>query len=206
MDDKQQHAFLMKVTNPTLGMVRLQLGLSCYRGEPFWEDQPRKNRFLGNLLIDSLTSRHVDAILLSTTKANDSLKSELVELDSAEDTIVDIGKVREVPDEVANWNAVTAMNASSASDENVSGLEEEQVAFLGTKVLAKKSGSAWFELVCATKPLNDPHLFPAIPITLRIEVGNGSWEASLIKATSNSEGSEQVDLVSFDLVITWPPK
>jgi len=206
----QQHAFLLQVTNPTLGMTRLQMGVSAYEGESFWEEgQTTKNPYMENLLVDSLSNRHVDVLLLqpSNNTNNYLLKSELVELESAEDTLVDIGKVREIPEAVTHWNAETAIQAASSSDA-ATGLEGNQYAFSGLKLIDKKSGSAWFELVCAVvaKPAERAaHLFPAIPISLQIQVGNGSWESSLIKASGAAgEEGKEVDTVSFDLVLTWP--
>ena len=201
MDGKHQHAFLIKVTNPTLGLVRLQIGMSTYQGEFFWgDDQAGKNPVLENLLIETISNQHVDAFLLTSPNTTNPLKSELVELDSAEDTFVDFGKARDVPVEVSSWDAEQSMSASQPS--NVADMNDKEVVFQGAKLLAKQSGSAWFELICVTAPVAS-EVFPAIPIALQIEVGNGSWESSLIKANTSDDGKE-VDMVSFDLVLSWP--
>lgn len=198
--NNEQHAFLIKITNPTLGLVRLQLGMSAYTGELFWDDDDNvdgtKNPILRNLLIDTLSCQYVNAFLLTPQQPSDALQTELIEVDSAEDAMIDFGKTRETPAEVSGWKAEAAMSAASPSSE----VKETEVAFLGSKYLAQQSGSAWFEVVCVTSPVASGR-FPAIPLALNCEVGNGSWESSLIKANEEGEGP---DLVSFDLVLSWP--
>jgi hypothetical protein len=206
----QIHAFVLKVTNSTLGLVRLQISLSSqYKGEPSWNDHRIKNPALEDLLVETLTNKHVDAFVLTTSNHGGTefiLKSDIVVLHSAEDSIADIGKVLETPEQVVTWDSEKALAA--ASTDSLSSLEENQVAFFGIKMLAEKSGSAWFELICATRlsPDIEPassELFSAFPLSLQIEVGNGSWESSLIKAIPTEEG-EEADKVVFDLVVAWP--
>ena len=204
-NNTEQHAFLIKITNPTLGLVRLQLGMSSYTGELFWDDDDNEdgkmNPVLRNLLIDTLSCQYVNAFLLTPQQPSDALTTELVELDSAEDAMVDFGKTRETPAEVSGWTAEAAMSAASSPSLEV---KETEVTFLGSKCLAQQSGSAWFEVVCVTSS-SSPDVasvrFPAIPLALKIEVGNGSWESSLIQANEEGEGP---DLVSFDLLLSWP--
>lgn len=206
-DNTQQHAFVLKVTNPTLGLVRLQIGLSAYSGESHWDQEPNgaKNPVLESLLVETLTNTHVDAYLLTVTKTKESSKfmSELVVLDSAEDNLVDIGKVSALPDEVTNWDAEKVLAEAPAPSEGAP--QENKVSFSHVKKLAEKSGSAWFELICSTNQKVEEGgtagLCSAIPISLQIEVGNGSWESSLIKKVVEGD---KPDLVSFDLVLTFP--
>jgi hypothetical protein len=206
----QIHAFVLKVTNSTLGLVRLQISLSSqYKGEPSWNDHRIKNPALEDLLVETLTDKHVDAFVLTTSNHGGTesiLKSDVVVLHSAEDSIADIGKVLETPEQVVNWDSEKALLAA-ASTGSLSSLEENHVAFFGIKVLAEKSGSVWFELICATKlssymQSDSSELFSAFPLSLQIEVCNGSWESSLIKA--NPTEGEEADKVVFDLVVTWP--
>ncbi|CAB9516355.1 Dynactin p62 family [Seminavis robusta] len=215
----QLHCFVLKVTNSTLGVVRLQISLSsAYKGEHLWDkdEHTKKNPAMENLLVETLTNKHVDAYLFTpsspegttTDQSSSTLKSDVVALDSAEDAIVDIGKVFEVPEEVLNWDPEKALNDSSPASEAMADLEENHVRFLGISMLAEKSGSAWFEMICATKEkpgikTESSNLSLAIPLALQIEVGNGSWESSLIKANPTEEGQEP-DKVTFDLVVTWP--
>jgi hypothetical protein len=182
---------------------------SQYKGEPSWNDHRIKNPALEDLLVETLTNKHVDVFILDTSSPGDTesfLISDVVVLHSAEDSIADIGKVLETPDEVVNWDSEKAMAAVS-TDDSMSSLEENHVAFHGIKVLAEKSGSVWFELICCTKLSPDmkpvsSELFSAFPLSLQIEVGNGSRESSLIKADSTEEG-EVADKVLCDLVVAW---
>ena len=45
-------------------------------------------------------------------------------------------------------------------------------------------------------------VYTAIPLALRIKVGDGSWESSLIQPGVAREG-EPHDMVAFDIVIAW---
>lgn len=216
--NRQQHAFLLRISNPTLGLVRLRLGISKYAGEPFWDDdndnERNKNTKMNNLMVDSLTNKHVDATMFVNTvndgDDNNKIKSDIVELESSEDAFVDMGKLREVPDEVMNWDA---QNAAVSGTTNETGALGEKNAYniQSIKMITKKSGLAWFEIVCEittqTKegsPKNeDTTNFNAIPIALEIQVGQGSWESSLIKAKETKEG-EEPDCVTFDLLLAWP--
>ena len=105
----EQHAFLLKITNPTLGLVRLRLGPSTYTGESFWgdhknttdnDDDVKKNPVLERLLIDTLSNQHVTVLVLASQSKSSTttttFSSELIELDSAEDAMIDFGKHREV--------------------------------------------------------------------------------------------------------------
>ena len=67
-----------------------------------------------------------------------TVQSDLVELESAEDTLVDIGKVFEIPQEVTDWNAEKTLAALPAPAQ----AQEDQVVFSSIKVLVAKSGSA----------------------------------------------------------------
>lgn len=211
----EQHALLLKITNPTLGRVRLRLGRSNYRGESFWNDYDddydpeKKNPVLERLLIDTLSYQHVNALLLTPQQqqqqpSSSAYQTEFVELDSAEDAMIDFGN-REPPAEVNGWTAAASLS-SAAPPPSTDG--PNTVVVLKTKCLAQHAGSAWWEVVCVI-PSVTMGQFPAIPLALQIEVGDGSWESSLIQAkpTIGKKDDEDggKDIVSFDLVLTWPP-
>ena len=48
----------------------------------------------------------------------------------------------------------------------------------------------------------DKGINSAVPIALQIEVGNGSWDSSLIRPEKKGDATTK-DLVNFDLVIVW---
>ncbi|MGK3760348.1 MAG: hypothetical protein ACI8RD_012665, partial [Bacillariaceae sp.] len=62
---------------------------------------------------------------------------------------------------------------------------------------------AWFELV-VVEPSTNPGVHCAVPFAMDIQVGDGSWESSLIQSQATSESEEESkDFVSFDLVLVW---
>lgn len=202
---QQAHAFLIKITNPTLGLVRLQLAVSEYQGEERYawnghdETQPKKNPLMNHLLVDTLSNRYADVLLLTPSNDDSSISvSDVAELESAEDAIVDFGKVRRVPDVVGNWDGQDVLSKAAFSDIAT----EANVSFTAPpKLLAQQSSVAWFEVLCACTAPSESRVLPAIPLALRIEVGNGSWESSLIKAKEMK--GEAPDISSFDIVLTW---
>jgi hypothetical protein len=166
--------FLLKVTNPTLGPVRLRFVASSYLGEADWENPEEKTPFLPNLLVDTWTQTHVDAVLNPNLLPH-MTPTETVELMSAEDSFIEFGgKAREMPRTITNWETST-------------GAEDAPTMLL----VAQSASTAWFQL----------NLANAVPFALQIEVGKGSWESSLIEARQ-IEG-EEPDRVTFDLVLTW---
>ena len=48
----------------------------------------------------------------------------------------------------------------------------------------------------------DQNVNSAVPITLELQVGDGSWESSLIQPQDDGN-QDSKDLVSFDLVLIW---
>jgi hypothetical protein len=178
----ERSAFLLKVTNPTLGPVRLRFGSSTYDGETNWEDAdgPRVT-FLKDLVVDELMQESLQ-VDLQTTILRDLATTETVELLSAEDSFIEFGgKAREVPGGVRNWKAP----------------EGGIVAASQMRLVASSSSTAWFELVTAGLEVVEGSR-PGLPFGIEVEVGNGSWESSLIPQ-KNAEN----DFVSFDLVIAW---
>jgi hypothetical protein len=156
---------------------------------------------MDHLLVETVSNKHANVLLLRPASSSDSVKSEMVDVESAEDTLVDIGKVREIPEPVLQWDAEKAIASEPPS---LDALNDNQAVISSVKLLANNAGSAWFQLICGTKLSGDKkpkNLFRAIPLSLQIEVGNGSWESSLIQAKTDSG---EKDLVSFDVVLNWP--
>jgi hypothetical protein len=182
-----QKSFLLNASNPTLGIVRLRLATSSYQGEHVWHDSGQHTSVLPNLLVDTLSQRRLDVEVVGTV-FQASPWTETVELQSAEDSIMELGgKAREIPKKVVDWEASKV----------VTGLDEKEAK---VSLVAHSASDAWFELV-----IPDPTAFltsnPGIPIQLQVELGNGSWESSLIQQTT-SDG-EGMDWVNFDLLLTW---
>jgi hypothetical protein len=213
---------LLRVTNPTLGSLRLRFAPSPYKGELDWDsalvdpivrdhDDPDEstdpNRFtdvLPGLLLDTFTQTirdvEYDSGVLSGLAA-----SETVELHSAEDSIIEMGghRAHEIPDDVVSWRPgpVPPPPLSGPS----------------IRLVAQRASSAWFELVFVeperfldssspTTPSRSGNNAYAVSLRLEVEVGPGTWETSLIPPREpQGSGADEgfVDRVPFDLLLAY---
>jgi dynactin-4 len=179
------HSFLLKVTNPTLGLIRMRFSPSQYDGEA---GDSGKETVLKHVLLDSLelvfANISVDFAIASTIDA-----TEMIELESMEDALLEIGKSQTgvIPDAVASW---TPPGEGSAS---------------AVRVVATKRDSAWVEFVVvggASDSIGAAEVSrQTVPLAMDIQVGEGSWESSLIKPREDVKGP---DLVRFDVLVVSP--
>jgi hypothetical protein len=189
--DGTRHAFLFKVANPTLGSIRLRLASSKYSGEPVWDDKTESTPILENLLVDPLTQQIVNA-KLAPDVARNLQATEICQLEPAEDSFLELGKSsNEEPDEVAKWDAGDVLFDSKVGPDSPSSL----------RLVGQKNSCAWFELVLFETKM-DRGVNCAVPLALQIEVGDGSWDSSLVQAEPVKD-DETKDMVTFDLVIVW---
>ena len=122
--------------------------------------------------------------------------TDVCQLEPAEDSFLEFGKsVNEVPEVVIKWSAGEALSGSKVS--------KEEGPTSSLRLLASNSSNAWFELITLESSLVEKGLHSAIPLAMHNEVGNGSWESSLVLPERNKDGGESKDLVTFDLVIAW---
>ena len=180
--------FLLKVTNPTLGPVRLRFASSSYQGEKEWDDETKRTPIIPDLLVDDLFQIHMNLELKPLLTEN-MKQTESVELLSAEDSFIELGgKSTEIPDQVKNWEP-----RDFTSDGEDSAM----------RLVASSASTAFFELALANAagPATTKDHSVAVPLTLELETGNGSWESSLIQKSTH--GENEADWVSFDLVFTW---
>ena len=191
--DGTRHAFLLKLTNPTLGKIRLRLAPSKYRGEPLWDDITKTTPILESLLLNPMTQQYADAELSPGVVASlEETKS--CELEAAEDTFLELGRSsNEDPPEVSSWDAGDVLLKSKVS------LESNQPTL---RLIGNKSSCAWYELV-VLEPDVAKGRNSAVPLSLIIEVGDGSWESSLIQPETLDAESLQCFTVTFDLVLVW---
>ena len=172
------HVFLLQANNPTLGPVRLRFRTSEYQGEVDPNNAESFSRTFSDLLLDEFTQTYVTAELNSDA-VKDMLTTDEVELQSGEDNFLDMGASMPFP--VASWLP------SRMSDEPT------------LLNVATKSSMAWFEFILPF-PEEPSDFAPAIPFTMDVQVGDGSWESSLIQPR---EGLEGPDWVSLDLLLVW---
>jgi hypothetical protein len=196
-----KRVFLLKVTNPTLGTIRLRFSPSTYQGEQLTEtsaaDQEKASPLLSDLLVDTFTDEHSHVEINCNAFASLEPTQE-VELLSAEDSFIEFGgKSKEVPYEVLKWDP-TQVEAAAAAASNGNAV---------MRLVAQSASTAWFELVAPVSSANDATTTasaatsPAVALALQIEVGNGSWQSSLVQPKPQ-EGDAK-DWVTFDLLITW---
>lgn len=189
--DDTRHVFLFKVANPTLGAIRLRLASSKYSGEPDWDDKTKTTPALENLLVDPMTQQFVNA-KLAPDVSRTLQPTEVCQLEPAEDSFLELGKSStEEPDVVTKWDAGDVLVDSKVGPELPATL----------RLVGQKSSCAWFELVVLETKMNSG-VNCAVPLALQIEVGDGSWDSSLVQADPVKD-DETKDLVTFDLVIIW---
>eukprot|EP00980_Cylindrotheca_fusiformis_P028103 scaffold22580_cov210-Cylindrotheca_fusiformis.AAC.10 len=189
--DGTRHAFLLKVSNPTLGTIRFRLAGSEYSGEPVWDgDDSERTPFLEKILVDPLNQQIVNAKLVESVGSSIQ-PSEICALEAGEDTFLDFGRSsNEEPIEVAKWDAGEVLADSKVSEATPSTL----------RVVGSRKSCAWLELVLLETSM-EAGIYNAVPLSLQIEVGDGSWESSLIQPELSKDKSK--DMVTFDLVVVW---
>jgi hypothetical protein len=192
--DGSRHAFLLKVSNPTLGRVRLRLSGSSYNGEKDWNEETSTSSLLQNILVDPLTQTCVDA-MIDPSSAKSFPTTDSCQLEPAEDSFLELGKSNadDIPDDVVKWDAVDILFESKVSRDLPSSM----------RLVGQKKSFAWFELVLMEPTTTGRNLLCAVPLSMQIEVGNGSWDSSLIPTNFLVEGEPKLDYVSFDLLILW---
>jgi hypothetical protein len=190
--DGLRHVFLLKVSNPTLGVIRIRMQPSSYKGEPVIHgDNEDMTSLFDNLIVDSLEQTRIRAKLV--TDLTDNLgATQVCELEAAEDSFLELGKsARNDPLQVVNWSATDVLSKSEVSTSSASST---------LKFLDRSLSDGWFELA-VLETASEVAPFVAIPLSLEIEVGNGSWESSLVQQQLAHGGDK--DTARFDFVVTF---
>jgi len=254
------HAIVLKINNPTLGLVRFRLNSKITKDKC----KDMDTVVVRDLIMNHITDRKVDAKLLSdslnTEKTTSSFITETIELEPAEDAFMDFGgdttsgaggssmnttskrATKAEPIFVKQWNGESAiqnfivmMNMDNDTSNNNKNEEEEKKqpkegedkedsstlsssSINNWKILQSHRDTAWIQLVF--KDDEDMEevldcddegkmLYRAMYIALEIEIGNGSWETSLIQplnknnGADNEQSKDDVDMVSFPLLLVW---
>ena len=229
-NDNGRFALLLRVTNPTLTPVNLRFNLIASRQQQQQQQEQEQEQppssFLKNLLMDHIHKTYVDAILLphATSPLSDSTintnintttttTTEMMTLEPVEDAFLELGKGRiQTPKEVDEWNGMQVLQ-SWKSDVNDNDKSQIQV-----KRVASDKDVAWIEFLVQDTNTNTTDrttdqnqkkdtstskiMYRAAYMTMEVEVGNGSWESSLIKRNKHIP-EEEMDLVPFQLVLVW---
>ncbi len=182
-------AVLLKVKNPTLNMIRLRFS------GPNSSEEVLNSKELENILVDPFMETTIAKAEMCSSDSLSSIDpSEWIELDSAEDLLLDIGKrQQDDPEVVRSWDSAPLFDT----------LDSDSLPKLTT--IASRGDTSWVELVLPNTVVvgsdgeKTPSDYFAVPLSMQIEVGNGSWEASLIKRRDVPE--EEQDLVQLDFVV-----
>lgn len=194
-DSRVRHALLLSVTNPTLGMIRLRLNGADLRNFDASTASDDEGYTLRNIRVDSLGRCRANVRMIGSTST--IVLPDMVELEAVEDALFDIGAGQsKEPKEVETWDANAILKATECDDEGLSVCPFSAVAV--------SKDRAWIQLVIEEdgfKETSTPEEFVAFPATLQVEIGNGSWESSLIKSVEVKEGES--DLFSVRLLLAW---
>mmetsp|Transcript_110 Transcript_110/g.171 ORF Transcript_110/g.171 Transcript_110/m.171 type:complete len:557 (-) Transcript_110:56-1726(-) len=199
LSDGTKHAFLLKVSNPTLGSINLRLAGSSYKGEAVWDDPNATNSLLEDVLVDPLTQESINAAL-HPELSSDLAPTDVCQLESAEDTFIELGKSSsDMPDDIKNWKA----------DEVLANTAGDMATIL--RMVGQHKSMSWFEVVLAepevtaslsgSTTINSKFGHVAIPLSLQVQVGEGSWDSSLIQPRFTEDGGK--DFVPFEFLLAW---
>ena len=195
-----KYAVLLKVKNPTLNMIRLRFvgpsncNTMIDEGESSTLAPLIEENELQNILVNPFTETFVQGCICTPEVTASVTPTEFIVLHPADDPFLDVRKDHTGdPLEVKDWDATTAISTDRSDLSHF-------------RIVAIEGDTAWIELVlCNAIPMKEPSPrssneteYLAVPFAMQIEVGNGSWEASLIKRQDLPE--EEKDLVTLDLV------
>ena len=183
-DNDIMYAILLKIKNPTLGIIRLRL-ISKASGEDSSSGDATEN---ANLILDATSMETTKAKIISPIAAQEM--ENFVQLDPVEDAFLELGKGHSHdPIEVINWDAQQILRDAQVKS--------------GLKIVAKKEDSIWVQYLIEdqSQAANATQNYLSTPLIMEIELGNGSWESSLIKTKGDLEGN--VDTVKFSILPVW---
>ena len=146
---------------------------------------------LENICVEPLNQKIVSASL--APEISKSIQASTVcELEPGEDSFLDLGRsIYDEPELVYKWKADEVLAESTVSADNPSSI----------RVIDTRKSSAWLEFIVMERAPAQAGYSSAVALSLQIEVGNGSWESSLIQP-EKQDGNEK-DMVNFDLVLVW---
>jgi len=179
-----QFALLLQIKNPTLGPVRLCLHANV-------EESPEVT--LNNLIIDSMTLQREDIHIIQEKRSTESsnVQTEMLQLEPAEDTFLGIGQTAKAHTD--DWGRdKTTIDWSNFIEKS------------SWNVISIDNDTAWVQYTTtATFDANlfDHGQFVATLMKLEVEVGDHSWESSLIQAKENTNQGK--DSVTFKILPVW---
>ena len=149
--------------------------------------------FMRNILLDTFQRTYVTAAVL---KGKDNRtyfdgNTDTVELEATEDAFLELGKdfQSEAPEQVKSWDATSVLSSSTTGNE--------------VKLVAQQKDAAWFEFVLNdVESASEQNVGPYVATTrigLQLQIGDGSWETSLIEPILK----EGQDFALFQVIFVW---
>lgn len=214
------HFFLLQVTNPTLGPIRFRLLLSQSTASDIskysddfshWNDNESDvdvnttTATFRNVLLDPLHRSTTEElrVLLFGSNLSASTETPTIELQSMEDSILlDYASTSPTAHGISSNtrnvlpDAINDLGLDHHSNYNV------DRSYNRLRFVAQNASTAWYEL-SVVEPMIQHHPNTSatssygIPMILEIDLGNGSWESSLIPVEKEN------DTVRLDLVLVF---
>jgi len=184
-----RYALLLKVKNPTISMVRLRLKTMI--------TQPAKAfQQFSNLLLDSISMKTVNATMIPPTEKKGNNQMKYIELEPYEDIFLGFGKggLSQFPSAVDEWDASKCISSYL--------IDKEESSQSLCMLVAQDKDSAWIQYIVSQQQqqnVKDQNIFMATPLILDVDIGEGSWESSLIQ----SEADGEMDHVDLHLLPVW---
>jgi hypothetical protein len=171
----RDYAFLLNVKNPTIGPIRLRIHSNFderYAFPPVYHD----------VVVDPMTLDTATIDVVQPTRSETLM--DILSLDGMEDSLLETERMDRF--DVSRW-----------SDETI-----EWDSISAAKTVHVGKDSAWIECIVRGKNSTaNPNSFLGSPIMMDIEIGQGSWESSLIQSEPMSD--DEKELVSFVLLLVW---
>ncbi len=175
-----QYALLLKVKNPTLGPIRFQIHAN------FVGESAASFPSFCDLVLDSMSLKR-EIVRIIPPPSSPSPDLELLTLEASEDTFLDINKDSNAQ-RIDTWT-VDDLDWSTANRCQLIGVDND---------------TAWIQVVVKEteeEVSSNDRNYVGTPLILDIEVGEESWESSLIRARELKEGEK--DFVSFTILPVW---
>ena len=171
----RHYAFLVHVKNPTISPIRFRIHSNFDENHVF-------PSMYHDVVVDPITLETATIDIVQPIQSESVM--DLLTLDGMEDSLFETGKMDGF--DISRWtNETIEWDRTSAA-----------------KMIHWEKDAALLEyIVRGEHSTSNPASFHGSPLMLYIDIGQGSWESSLIQSTSVS--NEEAEVVSFVLLPIW---
>jgi hypothetical protein len=182
-----QYALLLQVRNPTLGPIRLRLCCNVNETIEFPDSS--------EVILDPMTLQKATVNIMSPTQQTDQgMNMEYISLEPVEDSFLDIGKEATTEFDIDGWVQTEDLDWSLESSFRL-------LSFVSDVVCIQYITGSVQTREGLDENQNEECVYLGTPLSLEIEIGEESWESSLIQArVMEGEGK---DLISFPILPVW---